>query len=231
MTKNHIPTNLILDELARLRKDIDNLMRKEERVSSIYSGKTTKAERQALRNHIEDLDRELAKKKAQKIIKQNTFNVGQIVELINSPIRIKGEIQYIACKLALPSTIEKVKTVMRAIKDEESINSKIPQVCDKKICSHDIRSYVWVRWQDQKLFAYHFSKLKLMSEDRLKPSIGRELSGRIGPWVYDADTKLWKKDGSDKEYTNDEFADELYFETHPYAKDDGADFIKRLKNS
>ena len=68
-----------------------------------------------------------------------------------------------------------------------------------------------------------------MSPDALKPKIGGELSGSIGPWTYNAETKLWKKTGSDKEYTNEEFNDELYYELHPYAKEDGIDFIKSIK--
>ena len=171
------------------------------------SSKTTKEERQAIRDHIAELDKQLNKKKeTPKPI--NPFIVGQTVALDPyNQSKTGGKVLYIACKLALPSV----------------------QKCDKKDCKHAYRNYVWVSWNDGRVFSYRFSKLRLMSADELKPRIGKELSGRIGPWTFDAQTKLWKKDGDDKLYTENEFSDILYYEQHPHAKQEAADFLAQLK--
>ena len=150
----------IEDELARLRREIDDL----KATVQPSSNQTTKSQRKALRAHIEDLDREIAKKKSPtaNVIKNvvNAFKVGQIVELIEySPTYSKGQVCYMACRLALPSKKE----------------------CSKKECKHDNKNYVWVIWPNKKMFVYHFSKLRMMLPDELKPKIGRELSGELGP--------------------------------------------------
>jgi hypothetical protein len=241
MSKDVLSDEFVISELVRLRRDVDKLLKgrreSNEEAVSIHSNKTTRAQRQALMEHVEKLDKMLKSKKASppdRIIQTNTFKAGQIVELFEyNPDRSKGKVQYITCKLALPSARAKAESLMASITGDGRSEAKAgfasKMLCDKKICDHKARNYVWVIWPNQKMFAYHFGKLRLMSEDELKPKIGRELSGRVGPWMYDATTKLWKKDGSDKTYTQEEFADIMYFEQNPYAKEDGADFLKQLR--
>src|SRR5271170_5069166 len=175
------------DEIGRLRRRVDEL---EARLPG--SSKTTKAQRQALRDHVEELDRtikEKANKAAKPIIpiKENKLKAKDIVEedLFNNP-RTKGAVLYVACRLALSK-----------FKEEEN-------ACNKKTCEHKNKHYAWVLWPDRSIKWYHFTKLRLLTEEDLKPKIGRELSGRVGPWFYDAAKKTWKKDGDQKEYTKEE---------------------------
>jgi hypothetical protein len=211
------PKNKILDLLRTMRKQDEDIsfvgandkfdpMFDAPKKPEKHTNKTTKQERQALREHIEELDKELKRKpiKAKPI---NKFNINDVVELLPfDQTRTKGKVLYITCRLALPSIKE----------------------CDKKDCKHNNKNYVWVVWKDGKIFSYRFTKLRLMTADELSPKIGRELSGRIGPWIYDAIKKIWKKDGDNKFYTNDEFADILYFEQNPYAKEESIDFVRAI---
>ena len=179
-------------------------------VSSVYSGETTALERANLRAHIEQLEREQKEKqKKEKPKAPNLLKISQIVELIDeiSGTYRAGVIQAMACRKALPSVKE----------------------CDRKTCEHKDKNFVWVLWPNGKTIAYYYGKLAVMKPEDLMPKIGKELSGRVGPWVFDAKTQTWKKDGSDKIYTQEEFADAIYFETHPYAKEEGNDFVKTLK--
>lgn len=199
------------DEFKRLRRRVDEL---EARLPG--SSKTTKAERAAMRDHIAELDAAMKKKVAAIPVppaKINIFKIGQLVEqdLINNPLT-KGKVAYIACRFALPK-----------FRKEEN-------ACDKKTCQHKNKHYVWVMWPDRSTFAYHFGKLRLLTEEDLKPKIGKELSGRIGPWLYDAEKKIWKKDGDAKEYTGEEFADAMYDEEHPNAKEEAAYILKAILN-
>jgi hypothetical protein len=171
-----------------------------------HTSKTTKQERQALRDHIEELDKQL-KKKPVKVVIPNPFHIGQTVALDGINGRTKGRVQYIACRLALPPIKE----------------------CDKRNCNHNVKNYVWVSWTDGSVFSYRFSKLRLMETSELVARVGRELSGKIGPWLFDAVKRLWKKDGDDKLYTEEEFADILYYDQHPYDKEDGDEFLRLLK--
>lgn len=204
----------IEDEVAHLRREIDEI----KALINPNTGHTTKAQRQALRKHVEELDKAIKEKKqVQPILpeKKNTFQVGQIVDvdrLLNPPEKSRGKIQYIACRLALPK-----------YRKEEN-------ACDRKTCKHTNKPYVWVVWPDRTMLTYHFGKLKLLTEEDLKPRIGRELSGRIGPWVYDNKKLTWKKDGDPKEYTQDEFGDIMYYEAHPNAKEEGEFMIKTIMN-
>lgn len=198
--------NEIEKQLARLRNDVDDL-----KARVIKGGsQTTKAQRQALRDHIEALDKAITKHKQPKSPskpKINSLVLGGVVDAAKSHLgRTRGKVIYLACKLALPSIKQ----------------------CDKKACPHPEKNYAWVSWPDQKVFAYHFQELKLLTEDDLKPKIGKELSGKIGPWTYDAEKKLWMKDGDAKEYSQDEFADVIYWETHEEDKEDAADFVKAI---
>lgn len=189
------------DELARLRREIDDI-----KARSSNTNQTTRAERKALRAHVEELDR--IKKHPIKEVKPNPFSIGQIVELVNFlPERTKGKITRIACKLALPSSKQ----------------------CNRDGCEHKNKNYIWVVWPSKSVIAYHFNKLRSMSEDELKPRIGRELSGKIGPWEYNVDIKRWKKNGDDKLYTDEEFSEIMYHETHMYAKEEGQAFIRGVK--
>jgi len=176
------------------------------------SSKTTKAQRKSLRDHIEALDKsikEKAKAPIPIIKKPNLFKTGQFVKLNRFvPDREKGTIRYIACHDALPSV----------------------RKCDKTECEHSVRSYIWVLWSDQKVVSYHYTKLILLTAYDLKPKIGKELSGRIGPWVYTVEKKLWKRDGDDKSYTEEEFKDYMYYEDNPHAKDEGAKLMKHILN-
>ena len=193
--------DIVVKELARLRREVNEL-----KATLPGSFSTTKSQRKALSKHIEDLDKQIAKKKVpppRKIV-PNPLKVGQIVAIPDSFSKKKGRIIGMACRLALPSIRE----------------------CSPKKCEHKHKSYVWVIWPNDKISAYRFDKLIVMSEDDLKPKIGRELSGKIGPWSFDAATKLWKKDSDDKSYTEDEFNDIMFYETHPYAKDESADLMK-----
>lgn len=174
----------------------------------VSSGKTTSSEREKLREHLKQLVEEHNKpKKKVNIRASNIFKVGQVVELINSISENyrKGIIHYIACREALPSK----------------------RNCNAKTCEHNNKNYIWVEWKDKKFIAYHYSKLILMKTEDLLPKIGQELSGKIGEWEFDAATRKWKKDG--KEYTEEEFADILYFETHPFAREEADDFLRILK--
>lgn len=168
---------------------------------SKFSNETSFDEREALRKHIQDLDN---KKKTKPVI-TNTFKLGQIVDLKDNASYIHGVIAFIACKQAIPSIRQ----------------------CNPKSCSHPEKTYVWVEWKNKKLIAYYHTKLSLVNPEDLKPRIGRELSGKIGPWEFNAETGRWKKDG--KEYSKEEFADIMYWEMHPYAKEEAEEFIKRLK--
>lgn len=203
-----MPPTDVDDELGRLRRRVDEL---EARLPG--SNKTTKAERKAMHRHIEELDEAMKKKREAIPIpprKVNTFHVGEFVEQnLVQPELTRGKIAYIACRLALPKFKE----------------------CDRKKCEHKSKSYVWVMWPNKTMIVYHFSKLRLLTEEDMKPRIGKELSGRVGPWTYDAATKIWKKDGDSKAYTAQEFADYLYFESNPYAKEDGERFVKYIKNA
>jgi len=197
-------------ELARLRRRVDEL---EARLPG--SSKTTKAQRKALSAHIEEIDRDIKKKKAQAAapptppVKINLLQVGQTVEQnLVFPERTRGKVLYIACRLALPKTKQ----------------------CDKKTCEHKNKNYVWVMWPDHSTFAYHFNQLRKLTEYDLKPKVGKELSGRIGPWFYDAAKKTWKKDGDSKIYSPDEFADYMYYEEHPDAKDEANYLLKSIMN-
>lgn len=181
----------------------------EHKAVEAFSGKTSSAERKKLRQHILDLDN--IKKSSIKIKPKsiNAFKIDNIVKLIDYRQEFKkGKIISMACRMALPSI----------------------RACDRLKCIHANKDYVWVQWPSGKLISYHYTKLFLMSEDDLKPKIGRELSGKIGQWEFNAQTRKWKKEGSNKEYTEDEFADIMYFETHEYAKDDGETFIKSIKS-
>ena len=194
-------------DIAKLRHDVDVLKQKVHQHAGKQIYKTDFAK------HIEDLDKEIKRKSSQRIkaAKVNAFTIDQKVKLSSGIISLHaiapGTIKFIACKLA---------------------TSSIKQ-CNKADCKHNSKDYIWVQWASGKNYSYHFTQLSLMIEDDLKPKIGKELSGRIGEWIYDADKKTWKRDGSDKEYTNEEFEDVVYYETHPYAKDEGADFLKALK--
>lgn len=201
------------DEIGRLRRRVDEL---ETRLPG--SSKTTKAQRQALRKHVEELDKaikEKAKKAAAPIIpvRENKLKAKDFVaeDLFNEP-RTKGAVVYIACRFALPKY------------------RKGENACDRKTCQHKSKHYVWVLWPDRSMISYHFTKLRLLTDDDLKPKIGRELSGRIGPWFYDAEKKIWKKDGDDKEYNHGEFEDAMYYEDHPGAKEEAANLLKAILN-
>lgn len=211
--------DLDLKELIRLQKKIKFEIAKkrgskkaneEAEVEALgrFGSKTTRAEREAISSHIEKLDQEIKAKQKRpepEEKKVNLFKMGHIVELLHS-IRTRGNVQHVACKAALPSI----------------------RLCTKSKCEHKNKQFVWVLWPDDKIIAYHFSCLRLMTEDDLKPKIGRELSGKIGPWTYNNETKLWKKDGEEKEYTAEEFADVMYYETHEFAKDENQAFIKAI---
>ena len=194
-------------DIAKLRHDVDVLKQKVHQHAGKQIYKTDFAK------HIEDLDKEIKRKSSQRIkaAKVNAFTIDQKVKLSSGIISLHaiapGTIKFIACKLA---------------------TSSIKQ-CNKADCKHNSKDYIWVQWASGKNYSYHFTQLSLMIEDDLKPKIGKELSGRIGEWIYDADKKTWKRDGSDKEYSNEEFEDVVYYETHPYAKDEGVDFLKALK--
>lgn len=191
-------------EVAKLRKEVDAIKAK-------LAQKSTHKRVYATdwHEHIEELDKQL--KQTSIKIKKNNLIVGQQVESFGKVVSLHtispGTIQHIACKLALPSIKQ----------------------CDKATCKHEIKNFVWVEWANKKTFAYYFDQLRPLSDEDLKPKIGKELSGRIGEWTYDADKKIWKKDGDDKEYTISEFEDYIYFEQHPYAKDEGKDFLRLLK--
>jgi hypothetical protein len=176
----------------------------------VHSGKTTSNEREKLREHLKKLVEEHGKQKNKiKPKTTNAFKIGQIVERINSISENyrKGVIRFIACREAMPSV----------------------RACDMRACEHNNKNYIWVEWKDNKIIAYHYNKLLLMKPEDLLPKIGKELSGKIGQWEFDATTGKWKKDG--KEYTEDEFADILYFETHPFAKEEADDFLRILKKN
>lgn len=204
-------------DIAKLRHDVDILKMRI---------KSQRAEKRIYQNdfsgHIAYLDKQIKKRDSQTKIKAvNTFAVGHKVKLSGSAISLHaiapGTIKFIACKLATPSAAKITNKTGEAVR-----------ACDRNNCVHPAKDYIWVQWSNGKLYSYHFSQLQLISADDLKPKIGKELSGRIGEWTYDADKKLWKRDGSDKEYTNDEFEDVVYWETHPYDKEDGNDFIKAI---
>lgn len=213
--------SIMLQEVRRLRAEVNALKtllganglvrHTKKHDDSIYSGKTTRSERDTLKKHLEELEEQFEKiQKIKPLPKaKNIFVIGQIVQLINTLLenKSKGQIQFIACREAL-SSIKK---------------------CEKEICQHKNKSYIWVRWPDNRMFSYYHSKLELMTEDALRPRIGKELSGKIGPWTFNVETGIWKKDGSDKEYTKEEFADIMYFEFHEYAKEEGETLIKLLK--
>src|ERR1700743_3903248 len=97
-------TDSIDDELARLRRDVDDIK------ASIggSSGKTTKVQRASLRKHIEDLDKIFEKnKRPKKIQVKNTFKIGQLVELVEfRKDRTKGIVKFLTCRKALPSIKE-----------------------------------------------------------------------------------------------------------------------------
>lgn len=201
-------------EVRRLRSLLDKVgtkigTKKSKPVSSVYSGETTAEERAKLRAHIAQLERESQAKKEIKPKAPNLLKVSYVVELISdiSGTYRAGVVQALACRKALPSVKE----------------------CDKKTCEHKDKSFAWVQWPNGKTIAYYYAKLAIMKPEDLMPKIGKELSGRVGPWVFDVETKTWKRDGSDKIYTQEEFADAIYFEMNPYAKEEGEDFIKTLK--
>jgi hypothetical protein len=54
-----------------------------------------------------------------------------------------GEVVYVACKDA---------------------TSQAGKKCDKKICQHLNKDYMWVRWLDKKIFSYHYTELELDTE-------------------------------------------------------------------
>ena len=196
-----MPTNEELAaEIAKLRKMVDDL------TATIIptSSQTTREGRMILKAHIEKLSKPAKKKTAPK---PNPFKLNDIVQCTEYRVnRVKGIVQLIACKEALPS-IKK---------------------CDKTKCEHSTKNYVWVRWEDKKTFIYHHTELVLVAADDLKPRIGKELSGRIGDWEYNAETKCWKRDGGDREYSSAEFEDEMYWQTHPHDKEDGSKFLRDI---
>jgi hypothetical protein len=212
-TSSSDPKDLIIAQLLKrikvLEKKLGNNDASNIDTQDPNSSKTTASERKALRKHIQDLEN-LARNKAKPIviIKPNSFKLGQIVERTDTNLEAhkKGVIKYIACRLALPSIKE----------------------CEKANCEHDKKDYIWVSWPSTKMFAYHYTKLNKMSEEDLKPRIGKELSGRVPntPWTYNAETKLWKRDGDKKVYSQQEFDDILYFEANPWALSDAEDFMK-----
>lgn len=220
-------TDFIEDELARLRRDVDEIKAS---INNGSSGKTTKAQRLALRKHVEELDKILKEdKQPKKVEVKNTFAVGQVVELIEfKPNRTKGIVKYLTCKDALPSSRAahaRLNAVLKARSDTDNVTEV--KGCDKN-CKHQVKPVVWVIWPDEKTFGYNFKLLRQMTEEELKPRIGKELSGRIGPWVYNAETKLWKRDGSDKLYSTEEFEDVMFWEMNPQAAEEGKDFLKSL---
>lgn len=198
------------EEIKFLKRKVNSYHETSEKISK-YGGTTTKSERQQMSNHVEQLDKliKAQSKPKQKIkaLPPNTFEVGQIVELINnfSETYRKGIIKYIACRDALPSV----------------------RTCDRKVCVHKTKEFVWVDWPNGKSISYSYLKLLLMSPSDLLPKIGTELSGKIGPWEFNATTRKWKKEG--KEYTEQEFSDIMYWEAHPYDKEDGEHFLKFFK--
>jgi hypothetical protein len=200
----------LMAEVNRLKKVINSISGKKGKVVSPgYSGETTAKERADMRIHLAELEKQIQSKKKVKPKPPNLLKINQTVELIDniSEAYRKGIVQLLACRLALPSIRE----------------------CDKKECEHSDKSYAWVRWQDGKIIAYHYTKLAIMKPEDLLPKIGKELSGRVGQWEFDAKTQTWKKDNSDKLYTQEEFADIMYYETHPYAKQEAVDFVKMLR--
>lgn len=204
-------TEILQLEVAALKKKVKLLETFIIRQSAVptdndgqFSNKTTKTERIALRKHIEELEQ---KQKVKPARKPNTFKVDDIVNLIDwSCTRTHGKVQFITCKDALPSV----------------------RKCDKKNCQHEKKTIVWCKWPNGRVFAYHYSKLTLTPPEDLKSRIGRELSGRIGEWVFDAKTRLWKKDGLNRTFTEQEFDDYMFYEQYPEAKDEAARFLKGL---
>ena len=203
-------------DIAKLRHDVDILKQKLRQPAGRHIYKTD------FSSHIAELDRDIKKRESQSQIKAvNAFTLEQQVKLSGDTISLHaiapGTIKYIACKLATPS--------FGLVPDKEG---KMVRACDKRTCSHANKNFIWVEWSSKKTYVYRFDQLQLMTVEDLKPRIGKELSGRIGEWTYDADNKLWKRDSNDKQYTNEEFENVVYWEMHPFAKDEGKDFIKAL---
>lgn len=189
----------ILRELIAIRKLLESRgVPKAMRSSASPTFSTTKQERLLIANIANS---NVDKKKIKKI--KNPFKLEDIVEsTVASRTRTKGIVKHIACKLALPSVKE----------------------CDKTKCIHDDKYFVWVLWPPEKMIAYHFSNLSLMSRDDLVPRIGNELSGKVGDWVFDSKTREWERDG--KKYSEEEFNNILYWDIH--SKEDADDFLKSI---
>lgn len=69
----------------------------------------------------------------------NTYKIGDAVKTVSGS-RTGGIVKYIACHYATQAG---------------------GRVCDKKVCSHNIKNHCWVKWADSTVCSYEYTELAL----------------------------------------------------------------------